>query len=135
MLRPLPCLVILALAALAAVAAPAADARRGKDDGDEVRVAGRCGAAVTSKLRLKAGDGRIEIRFEVDQNRSGRVWRVAIVHERRVVWKGKARTTGSSGSFEVRRRVRDLPGVDEVSARAWGPGGVTCRARASLAAS
>ncbi len=132
-LRPLPRTAIVALAAvLAAVAAQTADARQGKDDRSEVRVAGRCGAGVTSKLRLKADDGRIEIEFEVDQNRSGTLWRVAIVHERRVVWKGKARTVGSSGSFEVRRLVRDLPGSDEVFARAWGSGGVTCRARALL---
>ncbi|MDH4176833.1 MAG: hypothetical protein OEW52_06935 [Thermoleophilia bacterium] len=127
-------LAILVVATLlAAAAADTADARQAKDGKGEVRVAGRCGAGATSKLKLKADDGRIEVEFEVEQNRSGRLWRVALVHERRVVWKGRARTTGSSGSFEVRRLVQDLPGVDVVAARAWGPGGLTCRASASLA--
>lgn len=129
---------IVALAAVlvsAMVGAGSADARRGKGDRDEIRVAGRCGSGVTSKLKLKADDGRIEVEFEVDQNRRGVRWRVALVHERRVAWKGVARTAGPSGSFEVRRVVRDLPGSDSVSARAWGPGGLSCQARASLAAS
>ena len=131
-------LATLALAgalAVLAVGAGAADARRGKDDRQEIRVAGRCGGGATSKLRLRAEDGEIEVEFEVDQNRSGVRWRVALVHERRVAWKGVARTAGPSGSFEVRRVVRDLPGSDSVSARAWGPGGLSCQARASLAAS
>ena len=87
----------------------------------------------TSKLKVKADDGLLEVEFEVDQNRAGVLWRVALVHERRVAWKGTARTAGPSGSFEVRRLLRDLPGRDSVTARAWGPSGLTCQAQASLA--
>ena len=116
------------------VAAPDAVARGGKDGRGEVRVVGSCSAAATSKLKLKARDGSIELEFEVDHNRAGSQWRVAIVHERRVAWKGAARTSGPSGAFSVDRRVPDLLGPDTVTARAWGPAGVTCRATATLPA-
>ena len=123
--------VALALLALAAADAAAGTAREGRE---EVRVAGRCGVGATAELKLKADDGRLELEFEVDLGRAGVRWRVALVHERRVVWKGYATTSGSSGSFEVRRRLPDLPGADTASARAWGPGGISCRAAATLAA-
>ena len=103
-----------------------------KDGRDEVRVAGVCGSGATSKLRLKSRNDGIELRFEVDHNRAGVVWRVALVHERRIAWKGAATTTRPNGSFEVRRTLRDLPGTDAVTARAWGPQGLVCRAAATL---
>jgi len=111
----------------------AAEARTGKDPSRDVRVAGICGAGSTAKLRLKADDGQIEVRFEVEQRRGGSLWRVVLVQERRVVWKGGARTTRGDSSFELRRTLPDLPGSDTVTARAWGPRGLTCRATATLA--
>jgi hypothetical protein len=127
--------LLAAFALLAALAAGSAAARDGRDgERVEVRVAGACSSGIASKLRLRADDDGIELEFEVDQNRSGAVWRVALVHERRVVWKGVARTTRPSGSFEVERRLRDLPGADAVTARAWGPRGAACRATATLPA-
>jgi hypothetical protein len=107
-------------------------ARDGKDGRPEVRVAGSCSARATSKLRLRSRDGGIELEFEVDHNRVGTPWRVAIVHERRVAWRGAARTSGPSGSFAVSRTLPDLVGPDTVVARAWGPAGITCRATATL---
>lgn len=124
-------LAVLAAALVASAVAAPASARGGKDE-DEVRVRGVCSVGVTVELRLKAEDDGIELRLEVDQNRRGAAWRIAVVQERRVVWKGRARTAGSSGSFRVRRLLRDLPGYDTVSARAWGPGGLRCRATATL---
>ncbi len=103
-----------------------------KDSRPEVRVSGVCGAGAASKLKLKVDDGRIELEFEVEHGRGGVVWRVALVRERRVVWKGAATTGRRSGSFEVRRTLDDLPGADTVAARAWGPGGTSCRATATL---
>ena len=70
-----------------------------KDGRGEVRVAGVCGSGATSKLRLKSDDDGIELRFEVDYSRAGVVWRVVLVHERRIAWKGAVRTTRPSGSF------------------------------------
>ena len=117
------CVLVFAVRSVAAVA---------KDGRGEVRVAGVCGSGVTSKLRLKSEDDGIELRFEVDHSRAGVLWRVVLVHERRIAWKGAVRTTRPSGSFQVRRTVQDLAGADAVTARALGPGGLVCRAAAVL---
>ena len=116
-------------AVLVAVSPAAAVA---KDGGDEVRAVRACGNGVTAKLRAKTSDRGIEVRFEVDYGRRGVAWRVALVHERRVAWKGTVRTTRSGGSFEVRRTVPDFRGADTVSAQAWGPRGAVCRAAVTL---
>lgn len=100
--------------------------------GQEVRAAGSCGAGATSKVRLRSRDGVLRVQFEVDHNRARAVWRVVLVQDRRVVWRGSARTRGTSDAFEIERRLRDLPGADTVTARAWGPRGVTCAASATL---
>jgi hypothetical protein len=125
-----PLLLLLALAGLLFFAARpvAAVAKGGRPD---VRVAGVCGTGgAASNLRLRS-DGGIEVRFEVDHRRVGEIWRVVLVHERRVAWKGLARI-GPDGSFEVERTVADLPGADEVTVRAWGPAGLGCSAVATV---
>jgi hypothetical protein len=120
-------LVVLSLGAVAASQAAA----RGGGDRQEVRVAGVCGTGATSKVRLRQrGGGDIEVRFEVEHTRSGQSWRVALVRERRVVWRGRART--QSGSFEIERRLPDFSGADQITARAVGPRGLTCTASATL---
>ncbi len=107
----------------------AADAKDGRG---EIRAAGTCGRGATSELRLRSGDRGIEVRFEVDHARAGVRWRIALVHERRIAWKGAASTT-RSGSFELTRTLPDLLGADVVTAIAWGPRGLVCRATAALA--
>lgn len=121
-----------ALALLFGTAGQAAARGGGGGGGQEVRVAGSCGAGATSKLRLRARDGVLRVQFEVDHTRARARWRVVLVQDRRVVWRGSARTAGASDAFEVERRLRDLPGADSVTARAWGPRGVTCAASATL---
>ena len=119
-----------AVAALVALtAAPTAATARGDDD---ARVRGTCGAGATAQLRLRADDGTIRVEFEVRTRRGGERWRVVLVHERRVAWQGRVRTRSGSGTLRVRRRVADLAGVDEISARASGPGGNSCAATARL---
>jgi len=108
------------------------DAHAAKDDRGEVETVGSCSRGATATLKLKARDGGIELELEVEHTRAGSGWRVAIVHERRVAWKGAVRTSRPGGTFELRRSLPDLPGVDTVTARAWGPNGVTCRATATL---
>lgn len=116
----------LVLFAASAVAAGAKDGR------PELRVAGVCGAGATSKLRVRSDGGTIEVRFEVDHSRAGELWRVALVHERRVAWKGSVKTSRPGGSFEVERTLQDFPGADDVNVRAGGPRGIVCRADATL---
>jgi hypothetical protein len=60
-------------AALAVAVAPLASAK----DGD-VLVRGTCTKASTSKLKLSEENGRVEIEFEVDQNRNGVRWNVVL---------------------------------------------------------
>jgi hypothetical protein len=102
------------------------------DGGDDVRVTGTCGRGASAKLRLKREDDGIELRFEVDYSRASVAWRVVVVHERRIAWKGSVKTTRPRGSFEVRRMLRDLAGSDTVTVRASGPSGLVCRAEATL---
>jgi len=131
----LACLVLLVLA----LSAGAADARR--DDhggrgqgGGDLRVAGTCGRGAASSLRLGSRDDGIEIRFQLRQTRGRGVWRITLVHERRVSWRAKRRTTRSDDSLELHRTVPDLPGSDTVVVEAWGPRGLGCRVTATLPA-
>ncbi|HEX2104297.1 MAG TPA: hypothetical protein VHF51_11650 [Solirubrobacteraceae bacterium] len=125
-------LLATALVALAATVPGAALAKGGDDDRREVRVAGVCGKGAKSKLKVKADDGRIEAEFEVDNNRARTRWRVVFVQEHRVVYRGIARTGGRSGSWSIEERLADLPGSDQIMARAVGPRGLTCQATAVL---
>lgn len=103
-----------------------------KDGGGEVRVAGVCGRGPASELRLKARDGEIELRFKLRNTRRGAAWRIVLVQERRIAWKGTSRASDSGSAFEVRRTLQDLPGADAVTVRAWGPNGLVCHASATL---
>lgn len=98
--------------------------------GDEVRAAGSCGAGATSSLRLDPGGGRIELRFEARAGRGAPRWRIVVVQERRVVWRGRVRA--HDGRVRVRRSLADLPGVDGIRVTASGPGGIRCVAVGTL---
>jgi hypothetical protein len=116
--------------ALALGAAPPAAAH----GDDEARVEAACGRGAAAQMRLKADDGRIRVEFELDSRRGRERWRVTLVHERRVEWRGTARTRRGSRSFRIRRSIHDYDGVDEVSVHASGPGGNACHAIAKLTA-
>ena len=115
-----------AVAAVALAAVPAAFAK----DGD-VRVAGTCTAASTSKLKLSEENGRIEVEFEVDQNRNGVSWAVAVRRNGQVARRVVRVTRGPSGSFEARVVVPNGGGADRIAAVATRRG-ETCRAAASF---
>jgi hypothetical protein len=124
-------ILLVALALPASAAAKGGGGGGGGDDNrQEIRVAGTCGRGATAKLRLRSRDGAIRVQFEVEHTRSRVSWRVSIVQERRVAWRGRART--SLGQFEVERRLNDLPGADRVNVRAVAPHGLTCVAAATL---
>ena len=112
---------LLALAAL--TVAPAGVAK----DGD-VRVAGTCTKSSTSKLKLSPEDGRMEVEFEVDQNRNGVRWSVVISRGRSAVARLSRVTRPPSGSFEA----RVVANGRSFSARATSPSGEVCTARASI---
>ncbi len=115
------------LGSLALAAAPGALAK----DGD-VRVAGTCTKASTSKLKLSNENGRIEVEFEVDQNRVGRVWAVAVRRNGVVVSRQTKVTRAPSGSFTARLLLANRAGTDRISATAVARTGETCRAAASF---
>ena len=101
---------------LATTFATAPMAVSGKD-GDVIR-RGSCTAASGWKLKLSPENGRIEVEFEVDQNRNGQKWNVRMKRNGRVFWRGSRWTQPPSGSFEVRRLTRDGAGTEKIVARA-----------------
>jgi hypothetical protein len=105
--------------------APAALAK----DGD-VRVAGTCTKASSSKLKLSREDAGTEVEFEVDQNRNGVRWRVVLFRNGAQVASRVRVTRAPSGSFEARFVST---GSGRFVARATSPTGERCTARASMA--
>jgi hypothetical protein len=101
-------------------------------DGDIIR-RGSCSARSDWKLKLSPEDGRIEVELEVDQNRVGRTWNVALKRNGTVFWRGQRTTRAPSGSFEVRRVTNDGVGPDRIRARAVDPAsGEVCRGAATF---
>ena len=119
-------IVILALAAAVLAASPAS-----AKDGD-VRVAGACTASSSAKLKLSPENGRIEVEFEVDQNRNGVVWRVSLFRNGVRITSTTATTRGPSGSFESRRVVSRAGTPTRITAVATRSSGERCTARASI---
>jgi hypothetical protein len=113
--------------AIALVSAPAGVAK----DGD-VRVAGKCTKSSTSKLKLSEEDGRIEVEFEVDQNRNGVRWNVVLQQNGRRIARMSRVTRGPSGSFEARIVAANRSGPDAFRARATSRSGEVCTAQASF---
>jgi hypothetical protein len=103
-------------------------------DGDIIR-RGDCTVRSDWKLKLSPEDGRIEVEFEVDQNRNGQRWNVQLKRNGNVFWRGSRTTKSPSGSFEVRRLTRNGPGVEKIVARAKNPRtGEVCRGVARFSA-
>ena len=117
---------VLVAAVAAVFAAPASSRDR------EVRRAGICDGAATSKIKLKADNGRIEVEFEVDQNRNGRNWTVTLKRNGNRFFRGVRTTHAPSGSFEVRRLTNNGGGPDRITARAVAHrDGQVCKASAT----
>ena len=93
-----------------ALAAPAASASN-----DDVRSVGSCTGKSSTKIKAKPRDGRLEVEFEVDQNRNGVKWKVRLKDNGKRVFRGRARTKAPSGSFSLERRIPDLRGTDAVT--------------------
>jgi hypothetical protein len=85
---------------------------------DDVIRRGGCSGSTDWKLKASPEDGRIEVEGEIDSNRNGQVWRWRMLHDGSLSARGKAKTHGPSGSFEVRRVMVDLSGTDTFVFRA-----------------
>jgi hypothetical protein len=118
---------LTAATAVALLATPLAPAK----DGDILR-AGTCTGATNSKLKLSDEDGRIEVEFEVDQNRNGVRWVVAIRQGGQLARQLVRVTRGPSGSFEARLVLPNRPGGDRIAATAT-RSGERCTAAATFA--
>jgi hypothetical protein len=106
---------ILAATVLAGLLALASNPQASAKDGD-ILATGSCTARSTSKLKLSEENGRIEVEFEVDQNRNGVRWAVAIRQSGQVARRLVRVTRGPSGSFEARAVLPNRPGGDRISA-------------------
>lgn len=120
----------VAAGAVALAAAPAADARGGAER-TEVRVAGVCGRQSAERLRLRGDGAQIRIDTEIRTRRTG-VWRLTVLHERRIVMRPRVRAARDAGGLRHRAFVPDFSGADTISVRAVAPGGETCSATAVL---
>jgi hypothetical protein len=101
--------------------------------GPGVTAKGKCSAASSSQIKIKTDNGRIDTEFEVDQNRVGQKWNVAIIDNGVVVARTAATTTAPSGSFTVHRLIPNRAGTNRVTGFAKNVAtGETCAATASL---
>ena len=129
MLRRSGALTAIVIATLAGGLLGAAPAPANEGD---VLVRGTCTGSSTAKLKLSPEDGRIEVEFEVDQNRNGVTWKVTIRRNGARVVSTRATTKAPSGSFSVERRIADGAGSDRITARATSPTGEVCTARLTV---
>jgi hypothetical protein len=121
----------VAIACVAGAAGLVAISTAAAKDGD-VLVRGTCTGATTNKLKLSEEDGRIEVEFEVDQNRNGVRWSVVLRRPTTVLVRTTRVTRGLSGSFELRRVVGNRAGPDRIIAMATRASGEVCRAAATF---
>jgi hypothetical protein len=126
--------LVVALALAVPATAAADDDDRGDDDRDDVRVTATCTRSSDAELRLREDDDdRLRLDFDLRARPRGGRWLVVVVHERRLVFHGRLRTSRSSGRISLRRSLPDFFGEDTVRLRASGPRGATCRASVTVA--
>jgi|tagenome__1003787_1003787.scaffolds.fasta_scaffold20814884_2 hypothetical protein len=93
---------------------------------------GRCGGGARSTLSAWAEQEQlIGAAFSLKGAHEGGEWRIVLVHEGHVTWRGTARA-GADGALKVLRRLDDYPGADRIAVRAYGPSGATCAAATRL---
>ena len=103
--------------ALLVAGAPLASSAVAKGGDDRVIRTGSCSGTADWKLKAKSDDGRIEVEWEVDSNRSGQTWRVRVRDNDVLVVKTRATTGGASGSFSIERQIGNRAGGDSIVAR------------------
>jgi hypothetical protein len=119
----------VAILAGAALSMPGAIAAKGT----AIIRTGSCSAASDWKLKVKPDDGRLELEFEVDQNRNGKTWNVVLKHNGTQFWSGQKVTKAPSGSFSVSKLTANAAGTDSFTARATNPvSGEVCLGSVSI---
>ena len=86
-------------------------------DGDVIKE-GNCSGSTDWKLKLSEENGKIEVEYEIDQNKVGQKWRVTLKHNGERFYRDVKETKGPSGSFEVRRVEPNLAGDDRFVGKA-----------------
>lgn len=109
--------------ALMLMAAPSYAGRGSSSKAGEARVALSCTSGVKGKLQAKARNGVIEMEFELESGRAGQTWAVSVTDNGTSVYAGNNVTAGPSGEFEVRRRIANQAGTDNIAATATLAGG------------
>ncbi len=100
--------------------------------GDIVRT-GACSGPSDWKLKLSPDNGRIELEFEVDQNKVGATWAVRNKQNGTRIFAGKRMTKAPSGSFTVRLLAQNHAGTDTFRASATNVAtDESCLGRASI---
>ena len=117
---------VLALTSVALMASPGFSSA--KDGDGRVQRTGDCSANSNWKLKAKPDDGRLEVEFEVDQNRNGVRWSVVLKRNGNTSLETTRATRAPSGSFTVEKRMRNGAGQDKISAVASRGDSETCRA-------
>jgi len=140
-------LAVTALAPAAAIAKNGADDGPGDDNGgrsgnssgsgggggDRAKFGtARCTGNASAKIKAKHDDGRIEVEFEVDQNRNGVRLNVSIRRNGARVVSTTATTRAPSGSFSVERKIANRAGTDRITARARTSSGQVCTGSVSI---
>ena len=87
-------------------------------------------ASSTANLKLSTDDSRIEVEFQVDQNRNGIPWKVTLRRNSTLAASTTAATHAPSGSFTIRRLISGPHAT--VTATATGSNGERCTARATI---
>ena len=95
-------------------------------------VFGACGGGAKPGLSVWAEQEGLGAAFTLEHARPDTDWRLTVVHEGHIAWRGGGHTDGA-GMLKVVRRFGDYPGVDHVSVRAIAPDGATCAAAAAFA--
>jgi len=86
--------------------------------GTAVVKTGNCSMSSDWKLKVSPDNSRLEVEFEVDQNRNGQLWNVTLKHNGSVFFSGQRTTQAPSGSFSVTRFTANAAGTDTIVGKA-----------------
>jgi hypothetical protein len=115
-------LALLLMSALLVV--PAAFA---KDGDGRVEHSGDCSGRSNWNLKAKPDNGRLEVEFEVDQNKNGVQWHVVLKQNGEKVREANRVTQAPSGSFSYEKRLPNPAGTDKIVGVATRANGERCR--------